>query len=142
MLLFRQKSEEISLFRFFLWLFFLGFVTIYPGVESFAAEKLYDARGARDPFVPLVGANSKAVAGGLLGVESLEGIVIEGIVCDAVAKNSIVVVNGSILKEGDEDGNVKVLRIDPKGALFSVNGVEGYRALYEETETAAGEKKN
>ena len=67
---------------------------------------------------------------------------VEGIVHDTDPKNSIVVVNGTVLKEGQESGPVKVLKIELQRALFSVNGIEGYRSLYEESKKAAGEKNN
>jgi len=35
------------------------------------------------------------------------------------------------LKEGEEQGAVKVLKIESGGALFSVNGIEGFKAQYQ-----------
>ena len=137
-----QNSGIVSLFYSFLWISAVAFGMIYAPSDAQAAEKLYNVKGKRDPFVQLVGSSTHAAAGGLLGVETLEEIVIEGIMADADPKNSIVVVNGSVLKEGQEAGTVKVLKIDPKGVLFSVNGIEGYRPLYEETKKATGEKNN
>ena len=43
-----------------------------------------------------------------------------------------MVANGSVMKEGEETGNVKVIRIQPDGVVFSVNEIEGYRPLYQE----------
>ena len=126
----------------FLWLFTAAFGMIYASSAVDAAERLYNVKGKRDPFVPLVGTNSHAVAGGLLSVESIEEIMVEGIMHDADPKKSLVVVNGSVLKEGEESGPVKVLTIEPQRALFSVNGVEGYRSLYEESKKATVEKNN
>jgi hypothetical protein len=37
-----------------------------------------------------------------------------------------------VLKEDDEVGNVKVVKINPDSVLFSVNGIEGLKALYQE----------
>ena len=90
----------------------------------------YDAHGKRDPFVPLVTLTTKQAAG-LLGVESIDEIVIEGIVYDP-KHGSVVVVNGSILKEGEDLGNVKVIRIQPDGAVFSINGTEEFKTMYSE----------
>lgn len=137
----KQKLKGISSFQFFLWIFLFGFVIIFPVAESSAAEKFYTARGKRDPFVPLVSAGSKpSVTGGLIGVESLEEIVVEGVVYDKNPANSIVVLNGSVMTSGEEISSVKVLKIDPSGALISVNGIEGYKSLYQEEEAKKAEE--
>ncbi|MGH7197807.1 MAG: hypothetical protein ACREH5_03600 [Candidatus Omnitrophota bacterium] len=104
---------------------------ILSASELFAAEEvLYDAAGKRDPFVPLF-----AVGGGeggdLLSVNSVDELRVEGVVYDP-AQGSIVVANGTVLKEGQEVGSVKVIRVGPKGAVFSVNGIEEFKPLYEE----------
>ena len=124
------------------WLFVLTFVIILLSKDAFCEEKLYNAKGKRDPFTPLVASGSKAAAGGLLGVESIEEVVVEGIVCDPDPKNSVAVVNGSVLKEGDEVGVVKLVKIDPAGASLSVNGIEGYRQLYQEDTKKVSSEKN
>jgi hypothetical protein len=114
-----------------MWSFCLCFGIIF--CESAQAEKLYVAKGKRDPFVPLVNSGSKiGTAAGLAAVESVEEIVIEGLMFDSSPKNSVVVVNGSVLREGDEVGNVKLLKIRPDGAQFSVNGIESFKSLYQE----------
>ena len=105
-------------------------ILLLSGVSP-AEESLYTAKGKRDPFVQLVTTGAHPSAGGLLSVESIEEITVEGIVY-AGHKDSIVVANGSVMKEGDEVGNVKVLEIKPEGALLSVNGVEAFRTLYQE----------
>jgi len=64
-------------------------------------------------------------------VNSVDELSVEGVVYDP-AQGSIVIVNGTVLKDGQEVGNVKVIRIEPKGAVFSVNGTEDFKALYEE----------
>ena len=127
-----QKLPGFSRFRFFLWLFLapFGIILLLSGL-CLAEENLYTAKGKRDPFVQLVTTGARQSAGGLLSVESIEEITVEGIVY-AGHKDSIVVANGSVMKEGDEVGNVKVLEIKPEGAVFSVNGVESYKPLYQE----------
>lgn len=104
---------------------------IFAASTAFCEESvLYDAQGKRDPFTPLVTTFTRE-ASGLLGAESLEDIVVEGIVYDPPS-GSIVIANGTVMREGEEVGPVKLLSIEAQGAQFSVNGVEGYRALYEE----------
>jgi hypothetical protein len=140
--LFKQKLELVSPFRFFLWILALSFGIICSQDSAFSDEKLYNVKGKRDPFTPLVGSSTRPSAGGLLGVESIDEIVIEGIVVDADPKNTIVIVNGSVMKEGEELGNVKVLKIDPNGAMFAINGIEDYKQLYQEDKPKGPGEKN
>lgn len=115
-----------------LWLFSLTFGIIIADV-SYAAQSLYEAKGRRDPFTPLVTLSTKAsVASGLMGVESLEEIMVEGIMNDHDPKKSVVILNGSVLREGEEAGNVKVLELRADGAVIAVNGVEGFKPLYQD----------
>lgn len=120
----------------FLWIFVSVFVMIL-GTESLhsADESLYNPRGKRDPFMPLVSLNSRS-SGGITGVENEGDVVIEGIVYDA-KKGSVVIVNGVVLRSGDEVGSVKVLKIQPEGALFLINGAEVYKAMYKEDSKGA-----
>lgn len=113
-----------------MWILFGVFGMIFASINAEGAERpLYSARGKRDPFVQLVTLSSRQSAG-LISVESIDEIMIEGMVYDV--KDSIVIVNGSVMKEGDEMGNVKVIQIRPDGALFSVNGVESFKPMYQE----------
>ena len=119
--------------RAFLWILSFAFGIIMSGGAS-AAEGtgLYHAQHKRDPFVPLVGNTTRRSAAGLLGVENIDEIQIEGVMLDADPRESVVVVNGSMLKTGEEVGGVKVLAIRQEGAQFSVNGVEGFKPLYQD----------
>ena len=117
--------------RLFLWHVCPAFGMIFFSVCAGASpEELYDAHGKRDPFVPLVTQTTRQASSGLIGVESLDEISIQGIVYDP-KNGSMVIANDSLLKEGEEQGAVKVLKIEAGGALFSVNGVEGYKAEYQ-----------
>ena len=120
------------------WIFYLTFGIIIAGT-SYASESLYTAKGRRDPFVPLITSSTKAsVASGLMGVETLEEIVVEGIMNDLDPKKSVVILNGSVLHEGEEVGNVKVLKLQADGVVISVNGTEGFKPLYEEQKKRNG----
>ncbi len=116
------------------WILFISFGSIMSVGATLAAELVYDPHGRRDPFVPLVTTQSKE-SSGLLGVEQIEEVSVEGIVYDKKS-GSVVILNGSVLSEGEEMGSVKVLGIKPDGVLLSLNGVEGFKTLYQE------EKKN
>jgi hypothetical protein len=130
---FHQKPRKLSFFKFFLWILLPAFGIITPSRLVFAEEAFYAAKGKRDPFVSLVGAGTKvASAKGIEAVETAEELEVEGIFMDADPKKTVVIVNGEVLKLGEGAGNVKVLKIDAKGALFSVNGMETYKQLYQD----------
>ena len=40
--------------------------------------------------------------------------------------------NGTVLQEKEEVGNVKVVQIKPDGVLLSVGGVETFKTMYQE----------
>ena len=125
--------------RLFLWILLPAFGMIFLVRNASAEEQaLYDAHGKRDPFAPLVTLTSKQ-ASGLLGVETLEEIQVEGVVYDP--KGSVVIINGTILKEGEELGSIKVVKVKTDGALLSVNGIEGFRPLFQDENKNAARKK-
>ncbi len=132
--------KNFSKNQLFLWnlLFCFGMILLSSCFVFAAEQEIYDAHGKRDPFVPLVTTSMKSSSSGLLGVENIDELSIEGVVYDP-GHGSIVVVNGAILKEGEELGNVKVLKINPEGAKFLVNGTEGCKPIYQEE---SANKKN
>ena len=126
-----------KLFLWNLWVCF-GMILMSCPVVSAAEPTTYDAHGKRDPFVPLVTMAMKSSSSGLLSVENIDELSIEGVVYDP-AHGSVVIVNGTILKEGEELGSVKVLEIKPEGAKFLINGMTGFKPIYQEDST---NKKN
>lgn len=119
--------------QLFLWILLGGFGIISQGFGAESnTQSVYDAKGKRDPFTPLVAVMSHSSASsGLASVESIEDLKIEGVVFDP-AHGSIVMVNGSVLREGEESGNVKVVKVLSDGATFLINGVEAYKPTYQE----------
>ncbi len=117
--------------RSFLWILWLAFGMILSCTSMLFAGDLvqYNPHGKRDPFTPLVTMTMRE-APGLVGVETAEELTVEGIVYD-LKKGSIVIINGSVLREGDELGAVKVLKIKSKGVLVTINGVEAYKEMYQ-----------
>ncbi len=132
-----KKLIRFNYFTIFFWIVSVAFGIMTTDFLWASAEKLYNAQGKRDPFVQLVGLGARQTSSQILAVESLEEILIEGVVLDANPKNSIVIVNGSVMKEGEENGNVKLVKIKSDGAVFSVNGIEGYKPLYQQEQTGA-----
>src|SRR3989338_5005104 len=102
-------------FRFFLWNLLLAFGMICVAGTLFADEKTsYNARGRRDPFIPLVTLTMKSSSSNLLGIDNIEDLTVEGVVYDP-KQGSVVIVNGAVLREGEELGGVKVLKVESKG---------------------------
>lgn len=124
------RDVNFSKTALFLWTLISAFGIIVCENGATAGEKiLYNAHGRRDPFTPLVTQAAKTAAG-LAGVETIDEVTIEGIVYDPKA-GSVVVINGSVLREGEESGSVKVLRIRPDGAWFLVNGTQVFKSMYQ-----------
>lgn len=129
------KSYKISGIPIFLWILTISFDMMTPRACLGEEIRLYSPQGKRDPFVALIGATGagpRQTPGGLAGVENIEEIRVEGIVIDSNPRMSVVIANGTMLKEGDEVGNVKLIKIQPDVAVFSVNGIEGISPLYQE----------
>ncbi len=133
-----KLSGAPKFLHLFLWYVGTAFGIIFSScAEAAEVKDLYKASDLRDPFVPLVTQNQTPVASGLLGVERIEEISIQGIVYDP-KNGSIVIVNDALLKEGEEQGAVKVLKVEPNRVLFMVNGVQAYKAQYEDEEAQEG----
>ncbi|MBI4431895.1 MAG: hypothetical protein HY592_00200 [Candidatus Omnitrophica bacterium] len=113
------------------WILSLAFGIIFQTSLGYADEvkSLYDSHGKRDPFMPLVSLTARQAAG-LLSVQNIEDLRVEGIVHDP--KGSMVIVNGSLMKEGEEAASVKVVDVQAAGATFLVNGVEAFVPIYKE----------
>ena len=55
------------------------------------------------------------------GINGIKDISLEGIVWDEIS-GSAAIVNGEIMKEGQEIGSVKLLKIQKDGVIFEVEG--------------------
>ena len=90
------------------------------GMVSAEEAFKYNAKGKRDPFVPLI-SESGGYASDAYEASAVEDIRLEGIVWDDV-KGSIAIINGEIVKEGDAMGSIKVLKINKDSVVFDVGG--------------------
>ncbi|MEK6715587.1 MAG: hypothetical protein AABY43_06045 [Candidatus Omnitrophota bacterium] len=93
---------------------------------------IYKAGGKRDPMIPLV-----TPQGLIRDIKSQsaqhEGLSLEGIIYDA-QRNSLAIINGEILKAGDNIGEVKILDIqEDRVMILKDNEVQEIR-LEEEGE--------
>ena len=124
-----DRNDQRCALKFFLWILWCAFGMIST-VWAADEQVVYDAHGRRDPFVPLITATTRESTG-LLGIESLDQAEIEGIVYDP-KNGSVVIISGTVLKEGEELGAFKVLKIKSDGALLSLNGNQVFKTLYQE----------
>lgn len=106
-------------------------IPTFASADAPVASTGYDPHGKRDPFVPLVTGKAQESAG-FLGIETIDQVLIEGVVYDP-KNGSVVIINGTVLKEGEVSGNVRVVRVVPDGVTLAVNGVEGFKPMYQES---------
>lgn len=99
-------------------LFFLGLILPCAfGQEEFT----YDAKGKRNPFIPLV-----TPEGRLLKLDKEEtvftnGLAIEGIIYDKLGR-SFAIVNANVVGIGDRVGDFQVLKIFENKVIFIKDG--------------------
>lgn len=82
-------------------------------------EFVYDAKGKRDPFIPLVTSDGRMLKLEREAGES--GLSLEGIIYD---KNGVsyAIVNTEVLKIGDTIGDYQVLKIEKNKVIFIREG--------------------
>lgn len=97
----------------------LAIIYVLSAGASYAADFAYASKGKRDPFVPLVGAGAGSQIKEAADMNSIEDVVLEGIVFDDKG-GSIAIINGMILKEGDQAGIVTVDKIEPKKVILRI----------------------
>ncbi|MBI4972857.1 MAG: hypothetical protein HZA27_02020 [Candidatus Omnitrophica bacterium] len=87
---------------------------------SFAQEEfIYDSKGKRNPFIPLVTADGRLLK--LDTESSLSDLLLEGIIYDKMGI-SYAIVNGSVVKIGDSVGDYQVLKIEENKVIFIKEG--------------------
>lgn len=97
---------------------------------SFAQEFVYDSKGKRDPFIPLV-----TPEGRLLKLDKQEpspgALTIEGIIYDKHGR-SFAIVNTAVVGIGDPVGEYQVLKIQEDKVIFIKDGIPLEVELIEE----------
>ena len=123
-------SSDENLSRiFFLWILSTAFGMIMP-VGIFADGPAYQSHEKRDPFTPLVTSSSRQ-SPGLMSIERIDDLMVEGIVYDP-KKGSVVILNGTVLREGEELGGIKIKKIEKNGVRLILNGTETFKSLYQD----------
>ncbi len=118
----------------------LGFVLIYGlmigwGLSSARGE--YQAKGKRDVFVPLVTADGRRIhppgTDEEETISGLDGLVLQGLVFDPKAE-AYALINGHIVREQEEIGGIKVLKIEPTTVKILADGKPVQLTVYQPTE--------
>lgn len=89
------------------------------GLGAVCAEDepfVYDSKGKKDPFVPLVTEEGRYLFRENAPT-SVGDIALEGIIWDSKGE-SFAIVNDVIMKEGDRIGNIQVLKVEPAKVTF------------------------
>jgi len=117
----RRTSIRTKRVRIFSLEFFLLLVLSMGTVISLAYAQgfIYDDKGNRDPFIPLVGPGAPVKEKGALDITSISDVRLEGIIYDERG-GSLVMMNGIIVKEGEEIGAAKIESVGPKKVIFEI----------------------
>jgi len=89
----------------------------------------YNSYGKRDPFVPLVGAAAQSNVTGLSAISSIDDISLQGVVVDADGRKAVII-NGEIMREGVQIGNLTVESIGENDVVVRLNDVKYTLKLY------------
>ncbi len=101
-------------------------------VSCYAQEQfVYDAKGKRDPFIPLVTSDGRLLN---LDTQQAKGALsLEGIIYDENGV-SYAIVNGAVVKIGDAVDDNQVLKIEKNKVIFIKGGNPFELRLKEEAE--------
>jgi len=100
--------------------FIFAFCILYFAFYGYAQEEfIYDAKGRRNPFIPLVTSDGRLLK--LKEAEALSGLLLEGIIYDKQGL-SYAIVNGEVVKTGDKSGDYQVLKIEKNKVIFIKEG--------------------
>ncbi|MDO8489665.1 MAG: hypothetical protein Q7S42_06135 [Candidatus Omnitrophota bacterium] len=104
--------------KFLIFLFFLLVsLPLVFGQEEF----IYNAKGKRNPFIPLVTGEGRLLKLDKQEAVSSGGLLIEGIIYDKLGR-SFAIVNGEVVGIGDPVGDYQVLKIYENKVIFIKNG--------------------
>lgn len=102
------------------WLILLTTLPLSPLTNLYAQEEfIYDAKGKRDPFIPLVTPDGRLLK--LKQQEEATELLLEGIIYDEHGL-SYAIVNGEIIKIGDKVGDYQVLKVEKNKIIFLKEG--------------------
>ena len=82
---------------------------------------IYDAKGKRNPFIPLVTPEGRLLKLDKQEATSAEGLAVEGIIYDKFGR-SFAIVNANVVGIGDLVGDYQVLKIQENKVIFIKDG--------------------
>jgi hypothetical protein len=94
---------------------FIFFLSLALAQESF----IYDSKGRRDPFIPLVTPDGRIL--NLDRQENTSDLTLEGIIFDPQG-SSYAIINGEIAKAADKIGDCEIVRIEKNKVFFAKDG--------------------
>jgi len=119
------RKKTIAVF-----VFLLSTVNCQPSTLLCADElSTYDAKGKRDPFLPLVTKDGRIVSEHS-AVERAEDIKLQGIIWDPRGK-SFAMLNGEVVSVGDLLGGFRMIKIEQRSVTLESSGKE-YKISLEE----------
>ncbi len=104
--------------RFFLFLFL---IFVFGKVAFGEGEFSYDAKGKRNPFIPLVTPQGRLLKLDKLEATSVGGLALEGIIYDKFGR-CFAIVNTNVVGIGDVVGDYQVLKIYENKVIFIKDG--------------------
>jgi hypothetical protein len=106
------------------------FIVIGACDAVYGALSIYESKGKRDPFVPLVGFERGTYAD-LSEVSSPDDLVLEGIAKGAGGKR-VAIINGQMLKENSKIGNLEIIKVSDRSVTVLIAGTQHKLELSEE----------
>ena len=91
---------------------------------------LYDGKGKRDPFVPLVGITATSVES-LQDIMTIEDVDLQGIAYDAKGR-VVAIINGEMVRIGEGGGRLIVKGISDDNVTLSIDDEEYVLNIYAE----------
>ncbi len=92
---------------------------LMPCILRAQDDFVYDPKGERDPFIPLVTADGRLLKVGQK--EQAKGVSLEGIIFDKEG-GSFAIINGDVVKIGDQSEDYQVLKIESDRVILIKNG--------------------
>lgn len=103
-------------------LLFILAILVLAETHVFAVTEeifIYESRGKRDPFVPLVGVTAQA-AGSLEDVMSIDDVKLQGFASDSTGKKAAIL-NGEMVREEETVGRVTVKSISRNKVIIMLD---------------------
>jgi len=120
------------------WGCLLGLAMILGWPPAWAA---YQAKGKRDPFVPLITPEGQRIhppGAEEQGEPGVDAVQLQGIMFDP-SSDSYAVLNGHVVREKEELGGMKVLKIEPNSVTIWMDGQRRRLTLHQPGEASETE---